>query len=176
MNQFICLLTREDIIEHLYEYIISRSCDFFGVPNFGVTYSIIASDDSFTMYVYLDGDKPLIDSLDIDVFEYTDNSYRKLSLIPQQHNTVYLCNGHICLNRGEVRYVKFDREKLFNEIGLMLYVMANDCLKLKTHEAELSYNPSDNIFSYKGFFKKRKYSRKISGAIDITERMKKWWY
>ncbi len=176
MKQFIFLLTREETIEHLYEYIISRSCDFFGVPNLGTTYSIIVSDDSFIMYVYLDEDKTLTDSLDIDGLAYTDSSYKKLFLIPPQYNTLHLCNGHACLNRGEVRYVKFDHEKLLNEIGLMFYVMANDCLKLKTHEAELSYNLADNTFSYKGFFEKGKYGCKTSRVIDITERMRKCWY
>lgn len=176
MNQFYFSLTIDDTFNHLYEYIISHSCEFFGVPNYGVTYSIMIDNNNFIMLVFTDENKSIVDSLDINTLQYTDDNYAKIQINPARQNLINIINGDICLNECEIRYIKFRWERILNEVGIMFYSMVNTCLKLKCHEANLSYDSTKDVFFYKGFFSSKKYKNKKSNIIDLTEQMKKCWY
>ena len=176
MSQFSFSLTREDTFNHLYEYIISHSCEFFGVPNYEVAYSIVINNDNFIMLVFTDENKNIVDSLDIDTLAYTDSHYAKIQINPAQQNLINIVNGNICLNECEIRYIKFRWERILNEVGMMFYSMVNACLKLTCHEANLSYDSTKDVFFYKGYSCPQKYKNKKTNIVDLTEQMKKSWY
>lgn len=174
MNQFEFSLTREYTLNHLYEYIISQSCEFFGVPNKEVTYSIMINDDSFMMLVFNDEDYDIVESLDTDCMAFTDN-YKNICLAPTQQNLIRIYQGYVCLNRGELRYIKFDWKKILDEVAKMFYTMANNCLNLKSHDGELSYDSVKDEFFYRGFFNTQKHIKRKK-LVNLTEQMKKCWY
>lgn len=176
MMQFEFSLTKEDVFNHLYEYIISHSCEFFGIPNRGVTYSVIIGSDNFIMLVFSDEEKNIADSLNTDVVSFTDKGYGIIRMESARQDVVNIFNGYIGLKDGEIRYVKFSWARILDETGMMFYSMVNACLKVNNHEARMTYDAENEMFSYKGTCNAKKCNYKKRAVIDITEQMRKCWY
>lgn len=174
MNEFEFSLTREDAFNHLYEYIISHSCDFFGIPNSEVTYSVIIDREIFIMLVFADENKDFVDSLDVETLAFTDESYKKIQMPSSQQHVINIDHGIVRLNSDEIRYVKFDWKKILHEVGMMFYAMANACLKLRSHAGEMFYDPTNDKFLYKGLLNKKHFHK--HSIVDLSEQMKKCWY
>ena len=175
MNKFEFSLTREETFNHLYEYIISHSCEFFGVPNIEVTYSIIIDSNNFIMLVFADENKDVVDHLDSDDLAFTDDIYKTIQVKSEQQDFINICHGNVCLNGGEIRYIKFCWKKILNEVGKMFYSMANAFLKLDYHDGKMYYDSKNDKFFYGGLFNKKKCNKRHT-IVDISEHMKKCWY
>lgn len=174
MKEFEFSLTKKEVFDHLYEYIISRSCEFFEVPNIDVTYSIIINVDSLIMFVFTDDNTCFVNTLNAEDLAFTDDNCGKIQVKSEQ-DLIKIYHGKVCLNSREIRYVKFSWNRILNEVGQMFYTMVNTCLKLNSHIGEMFYDCENKKFFYRGFIRK-KFRNKNNIKIDLTNQMKKTWY
>ncbi len=179
MYQFRFILNWDETIDLFYEYVISRCNEYFGVPNKNIVFRICPDTEKnfLLILIYSDKAEDFLNHLDLDKFNYTVDNYNSLINENFQEQKLMLVDNKICLSDREIRYIKFSRERLVTEVGKMFCEMSNEFLKLDKHNAELSYNPLNNEFTYIGSVQKynKIWKNKKNQVIDLSSEMKKYY-
>ena len=157
-------------VEYLYEYVISHSEDYFGIPSTNILYTINSEFDCFYIvaaYNSVESPNLYLDQHIKDIkMEETNNSFGRI-FINSQKNNITIKKGHPLLCDCEIRYIKYSQSRLQYEISKILYMLVNRELKCKTHDADILFDRTQGTINYSGRINKHSFLKKV--LIRISE-------
>ena len=148
----------DQIIEKVYEYIISNCETFFDVQNIDVTFKIIPNCDEKSLFVAIYHDDIEFDFQNIinkQSLEFTDAGYKKI-IINSFCSIFKFSNSKKWLPDNEIRYLKYR----YNEIIQLCFMIILKIRKLKKYNVGIIYE--HNIINY--YFSK--------GSFDLSDLVK----
>lgn len=179
MYQFVFTLKFNKAIDLFYEYVISRCCRYFGVPNRDIVFRVNYNkkEESLLIVVFNDAAKDFLDNLSDGDFSFTKNTCKCITLDTVSQREISIVGNELCLPTSEVRYIKFSRDMLDFEMCKMFCDMSNQYLKIDKHDAKLSYNSANQEYKYEGsILKYNKHWRKRKNTcINISNEMSKFY-
>lgn len=180
MYQFVFTLKFNKAIDLFYEYIISRCCMYFGVPNRDIVFRVNYNkkEESLLIVVFSDGVKDFLDNLSDEDFSFTKNAYKCImvdTILSQRE--IFVVRNELCLPTSEVRYIKFSRDVLDFEMCKMFCDMSNQYLKIDKHDAKFSYDFANQEYKYEGSISKynKHWKKRKNTCIDISNEMNKFY-
>lgn len=151
MKIFKVQLNWDQIIEKIYEYVISECKTFFGVENSGITFKIIPDNDKKTLIVAIYRDDLKVDFQDIlknQIFEFTTANYKQIEVKTNCHSIQPL-NTEKQLPYNEIRYLYYG----YNELLQFSFEIISQILKLKKYHVNIiKDNDAINYYFSKRFF------------------------
>ena len=142
-------------LEYLYEFIISHSEYYFGVPNCRAFYSVNMSFENFEMTVSFDpedSEGAIHRKIKRDEFDGINCSLK--SLYDDINNNIITINRVEMLSPNlESRYINYSQSQVKKEIAKMLYYLVNRAIKRHYHDATIHFDIEHKVITYYGCFK-----------------------
>lgn len=176
MFRFHFILNFDNTMELFYEYVISRSTQYFGVPNKDITVRINYNEkeDYFFMAVFCDEAKEFLNCLSTEELKFTKDIYKSIQVekMNQEKNVINRYEG--CLPESEIRYIKLSRDTLNVEIEKMFLEMSNVYFKTNIYNTKSTYDSFKNEYIYSGGIakKNRHWKDGADKDIDISTKMR----
>jgi len=175
MHNFKFALTWDETVELLYEYVITRSEEYFGLHNKNITFHIFESktEHYLAICVCADESRYMFDLISYDKLD-TTNSYKRI-VSKNGVNVNYNCDNESKLLLEEVRYIKFDLSSLLREVSKMFYDMINTYFNIQKHSSNLQFDSDSDKFSYVGVCERVNrfaYKFKNGKTIDLSDEMR----
>lgn len=140
------------VIEKVYEYIISNCETFFEVQNSDdLTFKIIPNNDEKSLIValyYDDLETNFQNIIENQILEFTGTRYRQI-LINPTCSVMKFSNLKKWLPNNEIRYLNYR----YNELISLSFTVILKMLKLKRYYVNITYN--NNIINY--YFSKQSF-------------------